>query len=76
MVESAHIAVMCAVRCSLKSVNLHHTNMYIVVSAHIVMCTVRRSLKKVILYHTNVYIVESARIAVMCAVRHSFIRVI
>jgi len=35
---------MCAVRRSLKRVTLHHTNVYIVVSAHIdVMCAVRRS---------------------------------
>ena len=45
---SAHFAVMCAVRRSLKRVNLYHTNVYIVVSAHIdVMCAVRCSLKRV-----------------------------
>jgi len=42
---SAHIAVMCAVRHSLKRVTLYHTNVYIVVSAPIaVMFAVRHSI--------------------------------
>jgi hypothetical protein len=51
---------------------LHHTNVYIVVSAHIaVICVVRRSLKRVTLHHTNVYIVASAHIILMRAVWYS-----
>ena len=41
---STLIAVMCAVRQSLKRVALYHTNVYIVVSDHIaVMCAVRQT---------------------------------
>jgi len=41
---------MCAVRHSVKRVTLHHTDVYIVVSAHIaVMCAVRRSTERVTL---------------------------
>jgi hypothetical protein len=51
---SAHTAVMCAVRHSLKSVILYHTNVYIVASADIaVMCAVSHSVKRVTLNHTN-----------------------
>jgi len=47
---SAHFAVMCAVRRSLKRVTFIHTNVYIVESAHIaVMCAVRHSLTTVAL---------------------------
>ena len=55
----ARIAVMCAVRRSLKIV-AYHTDVYIVVSTHIaVMCAVRHSVERVTLLHINVYIVVS-----------------